>query len=57
MATVASHWEVDIPCFYFDVIGAAFKAFPIVENYAGLHDLVMLQIVGNIYTNPELAKP
>ena len=47
---MASGWEVDIPCFYFDLVGADFKAFPIVNNYAGKHDLEMLEIIGNVHT-------
>ena len=49
-----SGWIVDIPCFYFDLMGANFKAFPIVKNYKGKHDLTMLEIIGNIWENPEL---
>jgi uncharacterized phage protein (TIGR01671 family) len=50
-----SGWEVDIPGFYFDLIGGDFKAFPIVNNYKGIHDLDMMQIIGNIFETPELA--
>lgn len=38
---------VDIPCFYFEFEG--FKTFPIVNNYAGEHDLSMMEIIGTIY--------
>uniref|UniRef100_A0A6M3XJK2 Putative YopX protein n=1 Tax=viral metagenome TaxID=1070528 RepID=A0A6M3XJK2_9ZZZZ len=47
-------WLVDIPSFYFDLIGGDFKAFPIVINYKGKHDLEMMKIIGNIYENPEI---
>lgn len=49
-----SGWTVDIPCFYFDLVGADFKAFPIVKNYKGKHDLTMLEVIGNLYEHPEL---
>ena len=49
-----SGWTVDIPCFYFDLVGVNFKAFPIVKNYKGKHDLTMLEVIGNIYENPGL---
>ena len=51
-----SGWTVDIPSFYFDLVGADFKAFPIVKNYKGKHDLTMLEVIGDIYSNPELLK-
>ena len=51
---IASGWLVDIPSFYFDLIGGNFKAFPIVKNYKGVHDLTMLEIIGNRFENPEL---
>ena len=52
-----SGWTVDIPCFYFDLIHEKkFKAFPIVKNFKGVHDLTMMEITGNIYENPELIK-
>lgn len=44
-----SGWTVDIPCFYFDLVGKKFKAFPIVKNYKGVHDLTMLEVIGTIY--------
>lgn len=46
---------VDIPCFYFE-LPCGKKSFPIVENYAGKHDLELFEVVGNIYQNPELLK-
>lgn len=45
--------EVDIPCFYFKVPNGH-KTFPIVNNYAGKHDLEMFEVLGNIYQNSEL---
>ena len=30
-----------------------FKAFPIVENWKGVHDLTMLKVIGNIYENKD----
>jgi uncharacterized phage protein (TIGR01671 family) len=55
---MASGWEVDIPSFYFDLIGGdeGFKAFPIVNNYRGIHDLEMMNIIGNIFEHPGLIK-
>lgn len=50
---------VDIPCFYFELITTDVKntkTFPIVINWNGVHDLDMLQVIGNIYENPELLK-
>ena len=47
-------FTVDIPSFYFDSMNSNFKAFPIVKNYMGVHDLTMLEIIDNIYENPEL---
>lgn len=51
---MASGWVVDIPAFYFDLIGGKFKAFPIINNYRGMHDLEMTEIIGNIYENSNL---
>lgn len=53
---MASGWTVDIPCFYFDLIGGDFKAFPIVKNNDGEHDLKTLEVIGNIFEHPELCK-
>ena len=52
-----SGWMVDIPSFYFDLIGGDFKAFPIVKNYKGVHDLSIMEILGNIYEHPHLVEP
>lgn len=44
---------VDIPGFAFiKADGAA--SFPIVQNYKGVHDLEIFEVIGNIYQNPEL---
>ncbi len=53
---MASGWLVGIPSFYFDLIDGNFKAFPIVVNYKGIHDLEIMEVIGNIYENPELLK-
>lgn len=45
--------ECDITGFYFEYEGH-FKTFPIVNNYAGKHDLELFEVIGNIYDNPEL---
>src|SRR3984957_7826238 len=47
--------EVDIPSFYF-LKSDGRKSFPIVKNYIGKHDLQIIEIVGNIYENPEMLK-
>lgn len=45
--------EVDIPCFYFKLPNGK-KSFPITKNYTGGHDLELFEVVGDIYTAPEL---
>ena len=49
---MASGWKVDIPgyCFKMD----DFPSFPIAINYLNGHDLDIIEIIGNIYENPEL---
>lgn len=47
-----SGWTVDIPGFCFEVDG--FPTFPIVNNYVNGHDLDIIEIIGNIFENPEL---
>lgn len=47
-----SGWTVDIPSFCFEIDG--FPSFPIVNNYLNGHDLDIIEIIGNIYSNPEL---
>lgn len=47
-------WVCDIPSFYFEHISNGFKAYPIAFNYKGMHDLQMMEVIGNIYENPEL---
>lgn len=39
---------VDITCFYF-LLPSGRKSFPIVENYAGKHDLELFEVIGNIH--------
>jgi len=46
---------VDIMGFYFELPDGR-KTFPIVNNYAGKHDLELFEVIGNIYQNPELCK-
>lgn len=42
--------EVDISCFYFRVDAyEGKKTFPIIENYAGVHDLSMFRYVGTVH--------
>ena len=45
---VIGEWTVDIPSFHFEHENG-FKSFPIVENYAGTHDLQMMEVVGTIF--------
>lgn len=45
--------EVDIPGFYF-LKQDGHKSFPIAHNYLGMHDLDMIEVIGNIDENPEL---
>lgn len=40
----------EITGFYFEFDGSV-KTFPIVNNYAGKHDVEMFKIIGNIYEN------
>lgn len=42
--------DVDISCFYFrvDAYGGK-KTFPIVNNYAGVHDLSMFRYIGTVH--------
>jgi len=46
-------WEVDIPSFYFKR-NDGLLSFPIVKNWQGKHDLEIIEVIGNIYENPEL---
>ena len=48
--TMDTGWTVDIPSFCFERKDGL-KSFPIVNNYAGKHDLEMLEVIGNIYAN------
>lgn len=52
--TLDTGWELDIPSFYFKRKDGL-NSYPIVENYAGMHDLQKMEIIGNIYQHPELA--
>ena len=45
---------VDIPGFAFVSSLDDSRVFPIAGNYLGGHDLEIMQVVGNIYENPEL---
>ena len=47
-----SRFICDIPSFHFLVKGR--PTFPIVKNYAGIHDLDLFEVIGNIYENPEI---
>jgi len=53
--TMGSGWEVDIPSFYFRR-GDGLKSFPIVKNWAGKHDLEIIEVIGNIWENGDLLK-
>lgn len=44
--------EVDIPGFSF--IREDYPSFPIVKNHLGIHDLEIIEVIGNIYETPEL---
>lgn len=44
--------DVEIIGFYFQV--GDFHSFPIVNNYAGVHDTEIFEVIGNIYQTPEL---
>lgn len=48
-----SGWTVDIPGFSF-VNSEKFPTFPIVKNYLNGHDLEIIEVIGNIYENPNL---
>lgn len=51
-----SGWVVDIPSFSFVSVTNGFPTYPIVNNYAGKHDLDIIEVIGNIHENPELLK-
>lgn len=46
--------RVDITGFYFRRLCDSKKTFPIVNNYAGKHDLELFEIIGNIYEDTAL---
>src|SRR5690606_11342130 len=46
----------DITGFYFRKEDGK-ATFPIVDNYAGKHDLELMEVIGDIYENPELLDP
>jgi uncharacterized phage protein (TIGR01671 family) len=48
--TLDTGWPVQITGFYFER-GDGLNSFPITKNWAGKHDLEMLEVVGNIYEN------
>lgn len=43
---------IDIQCFYFKIGDR--KTNPVANNYCGKHDLKIIEVMGNIYENPEL---
>lgn len=43
---------IDIQCFYFEIEGR--KTNPIACNYKGVHDLEIMEVIGNIHENPEI---
>ncbi len=43
---------IDIQCFYFEVDGR--KTNPVVNNYLGKHDLEIMEVVSNVFEDPEL---
>lgn len=45
--------DVDITGFYFEY-NEKTKTFPIVNNYAGKHDLELFEVIGNIYDDKEI---
>lgn len=51
--TLDTGWLVDITGFYFERPDGL-ASFPIVNNYAGKHDLELFEVIGNVYKNPEL---
>lgn len=53
IVTMDSNTVVDITGFYFKLPNGR-KTYPIVNNYAGKHDLELFEVIGNIYQNPEL---
>lgn len=46
-------WTCDINGFYFET-SDGFQSFPIVRNYADVHDLDLMEVIGNTYENPKL---
>lgn len=46
----------EITGFYFRLIGPNKATFPIVQNYQGISDYELFDVIGNIYENPELIK-
>jgi uncharacterized phage protein (TIGR01671 family) len=48
-----SGWTVDIPSFAF-VSGKKRPTFPIANNYLNGHDLDIIEVIGNIYSDPHL---
>lgn len=47
---------VEITGFYFRRLLDDKKTFPIVSNYAGVHDRQLYEVIGDTYHNPELLK-
>lgn len=50
-----SGYEVKIAGFAF-ISPLGMPTFPIIHNYAGKSDLDIMEVIGNIYENPELIK-
>ena len=48
-----SGYKVQIPSFAF-VTSSGKPTFPILHNYAGKSDLDIMEVIGNIYQNPDL---
>jgi hypothetical protein len=49
------HRECQITGIYYQV-GKKKHTFPVVENYAGVNDTKIMEIVGNVIDNPDLEK-
>lgn len=52
--TSFSGTEIDVQCFYFKTVKTNWKTNPVANNYKGMHDLEIIEVIGNIYEHPEL---